>query len=294
MEYVKAKTILQKTKSTEWFGTDYNMNLYRGCCHGCIYCDSRSKCYGIEDFGKVRGKEDCLKILRDELKRKVRTGVIGTGAMSDPYNPYERTELLTRHSLELINAYEFGCAILSKSALIARDIDLFLAIKEHSPMICKMTVTAADDNISRIAEPNVSPSSERFDALSRLSGAGLFTGIVMMPILPFIEDSAENILGTVRMGHEAGIKFIYADFGMTLREGNREYFYEKLDESFPGLREKYTARYGGAYECACSNAAALRRSFAAECERFGILYKMRDIVAASRTGYKNSQLSFFD
>lgn len=294
MEYVKAKTILQKTKSTEWFGADYNMNLYRGCCHGCIYCDSRSKCYGIEDFDKVRGKADCLKILRGELKRKVRTGVIGTGAMSDPYNPYERTELLTRHSLELIDAYEFGCAILSKSALIVRDTDLFLAIKEHSPMICKMTVTAADDNISRIAEPNVSPSSERFDALSRLSGAGLFTGIVMTPILPFIEDSAENILGTVRMGHEAGIKFIYADFGMTLREGNREYFYEKLDESFPGLREKYIARYKSSYECVCLNATALRRSFAEECERFGILYKMRDIVAASRKGYENSQLSFFD
>ena len=294
MEYEKAKTILAKTKSTEWFGTDYNVNLYRGCCHGCIYCDSRSECYHLEDFDRVRGKDNCLAILRDELRRKVKTGVIGTGAMSDPYNPFEKTELITRRSLELFDAYGFGCMIISKSSLMARDSDIFLSIKEHSPMICSMTVTAAEDSLSRIVEPNVSTSSERFDTLAALSGQGIFTGITMTPLLPFIEDSGENIGKIVRIGHEAGVKLIYALMGMTLRQGNREYYYKNLDIHFPGLKEKYVSRYGGSYECTCPNAGKLWRAFTEECDRYGILYKMRDIISASRLGYENGQLSFFD
>ena len=130
------KTILQKNKSTEWFGSEYNMNLYRGCSHGCIYCDSRSDCYHVDDFERVRAKENCLKILRDELQRKVKSGIVGTGAMSDPYNPYEVSEQLTRHSLELIDAYGFGVSVLTKSALIKRDIDIYESIAEHSPVLC--------------------------------------------------------------------------------------------------------------------------------------------------------------
>lgn len=124
MKTVPAKTILQKNKTSEWFGNDYNMNLYRGCCHGCIYCDSRSECYHVEDFETVRAKENALEILRDELQRKIRSGIIGTGAMSDPYNPFEKTELLTRHALELIFAYGFGITVVTKSSLITRDIDV--------------------------------------------------------------------------------------------------------------------------------------------------------------------------
>ena len=143
MEYIDAKTILTKCKSTEWFGTDYNMNIYRGCCHGCIYCDN------IDNFDKVRAKKDVLPLLRDELKRKVRSGVIGTGAMSDPYNPFEKELQLTRHSLELIDAFNFGISIVTKSALITRDIDILQNIKEHSPVICKLTITAADDSLCK-------------------------------------------------------------------------------------------------------------------------------------------------
>lgn len=172
MEEVKAVSILHRNKTSGWFGTDYNMNLYRGCCHGCIYCDSRSDCYGIGDFDSVRCKANSLEILRDELRRKVHTGVIGTGAMSDPYNPYEEKALLTRHALELIDAYGFGCAVLSKSALMTRDIDIFLSIKEHSPMMCKLTVTTADDELCKKLEPNVSVSSERFEALQKCRTAG--------------------------------------------------------------------------------------------------------------------------
>ena len=294
MEYIKAKTILQKCKDTSWFGNDYNMNLYRGCCHGCIYCDSRSDCYQIEDFDKVRAKDNALMILRDELRRKVKSGVIGTGSMSDPYNPFERDERLTEKSLMLIDAYCFGITVITKSPLITRDIPLYKQIAEHSPVLCKMTITTADDRLSRLVEPRVAVSSERFDALARMSDAGVFTGITLMPVLPFIEDTEDNIRTIVRRAHECGVRCIYPAFGMTLRSGNREYFYQKLDESFPGLKDQYIRRFGNRYECPSQNAKKLWQVFTEECLRYGILYEMKAIINAYKAGYEDGQLSFFD
>lgn len=293
MNTVTAKTILQKNKSTEWFGNDYNMNLYRGCCHGCIYCDSRSECYHVEDFDTVRVKENCLQILRDELRRKIRTGVIGTGAMSDPYNPFEEKELVTRHALELIDAFEFGVTVITKSALIVRDTDIYNSIAEHSPVLCKMTITTADDSLCKLIEPKVSVSSERFEALAKMSDSGLFTGITLMPVLPFIEDTEDNILKIVRTAHECGVKIIYPAFGMTLRMNQRDHYYEKLDALFPGLSDKYRSRYGERYNCTSPNANKLWKVFAAECEKYGILYNMKEIIRAYKLGYGDGQLSFF-
>ena len=293
METIPAKTILGRTKGG-WFGTDYMMNLYRGCCHGCIYCDSRSDCYGIDDFDRVRAKENALAILRDELRRKVRTGVVGTGSMSDPYNPFEKTELLTRHALELINAYGFGAVVLSKSALIARDTDILLEIAEHSPAMAKMTVTTCDDELCRLIEPNVSVSSERFSAIAEMSDKGLFTGITLMPVLPFIEDTEANIIGIVKTAHECGARFIYPAFGMTLRGRQRKHYLSQLEKIFPekGLRRKYESYFGENYGCTSPSVKKLWARFVSECERYGILYKMEDICAAYKSGY-DTQLSFF-
>lgn len=294
MQTIPCKTILQKNKSSEWFGNDYNMNLYRGCCHGCIYCDSRSECYHIDNFDTVKVKENCLQILRDELRRKVRTGIIGTGSMSDPYNPFEKTELATRHALELIDAFEFGVTVITKSSLITRDIDVYKGIAEHSPVLCKMTITTADDKLCRLIEPRVSSSSERFEALAQMSDKGLFTGITLMPVLPFIEDNEENILNIVRTAHECGVRIIYLAFGMTLRQNQRDYYYEKLDKLFPGLSDKYRKYFGDRYNCVSPNAKKLWRVFSSECDRFGILYNMKDIIKAYKKGYGNTQISFFD
>lgn len=248
----------------------------------------------FKDFDTVKVKENCLQILRDELRRKVRTGIIGTGSMSDPYNPFEKTELVTRHALELIDAFEFGITVITKSSLISRDIDVYRGIAEHSPVLCKMTVTTADDNLCKLIEPNVSISSERFDALAKMSEAGLFTGITLMPVLPFIEDNEENILKIVRTAHECGVRIIYPAFGMTLRQNQRDYFFEKLDRLFPGLSDKYCRYYGDRYNCVSPNAKKLWRIFTAECDRFGILYNMKDIIRAYKQGYGDMQLSFFD
>lgn len=295
MKTIPAKTILQKNKSSEWFGNDYNMNLYRGCCHGCIYCDSRSECYHVENFDTVRAKENALVILRDELRRKVRSGVIGTGAMSDPYNPFEEKELLTRHSLELISAYNFGVTVITKSPLITRDIDIYREIADHSPVLCKMTITTADDELCQIIEPNVSVSSERFNALAKIANSGIFTGITLMPILPFINDTEDNIRRIVRTAHECGVRCIYPFFGVTLRTNQREYFFNELDKRFPdiGFRERYIKQYGSRYECVSPDVKNLWKLFTEECERFGILYEMKSIIRAYKMGYEDMQLSFF-
>ena len=294
MEYVSAKSILQRCKDTSWFGNEYNMNLYRGCCHGCIYCDSRSECYHVDDFDTVRAKADCIGTLRDELRRKTKTGIIGTGAMSDPYNPFEREERLTEKSLMLIDTYGFGITTVTKSPLITRDIPLYKQIASHSPVLCKMTITTADDELCKKVEPNVAVSSKRFEALAEMSAAGLFTGITLMPVLHFIEDSEANIISIVRKAHECGVRCIYPAFGMTLRAGNREYFYEKLDESFPGVKEMYIRKFKNSYECPSPNAGRLWKIFTEECHKYGILYDMKEIIKAYKSGYGDRQLSFFD
>ena len=252
MEYIPAKTIVTKTKApAKWFGIDYNMNIYKGCCHGCIYCDSRSDCYGVEHFDQVRAKEKALEIIRDDLRRKTRSGVVGTGAMSDPYNPFERELELSRHALELCDAFGFGAAIATKSTLLTRDIDVLQSIAEHSPVLIKVTITTAEDELAAKIEPNVSRPTERFKMIEKLSEAGLYTGILLMPVLPFIEDNRENIGEIVRRAQMSGTKFIYPAFGMTLRGNQREWYYRKLNELFPGegLAEAYQKKYGGAYEC---------------------------------------------
>lgn len=296
MEFVPAKTIVTKTKSSEWFGMDYNMNIYRGCCHGCIYCDSRSNCYGINDFDKVRAKENALPIIRDDLRRKVKKGVIGTGSMSDPYNPFEKDMELTRHALELVDAFEFGIGIATKSDLIARDIDILSQIKEHSPVLCKITVTTADDKLASKIEPYAPSPKRRLEAIARLRKEGLFAGILLMPVLPFLEDSEENVLSVVDAAHEAGANFIYPAFGMTLRENQRIWYYDKLRKIFPDKYyvEKYRKAYGSSYWCTSKNARSLWGVFAKKCEEYHILYQMKDIIHAYKGKYGDGQLSLFD
>ncbi len=293
MEFIEAKTIVTRCKGDKWFGIDYNMNIYKGCSHGCIYCDSRSGCYGIEEFDKVRAKKDALQIIRNELKGKVKTGVIGTGSMSDPYNPYEKEYGLTRGGLELIARYGFGVAIATKSPLVTRDIDILKEIQKNRPVLIKMTVTTCDDALCKIIEPNVAPTSERFKAIKELSEAGIVCGLLLMPVLPFIEDHEENICEIVRQAALYGAKFIYPAIGMTLRENQREYYFDALDKHFPGIKEKYITHYGNSYECRSIEIEKLWGIFTMQCKKYGLLYKMKDIISLYQTPYKVEQLTLF-
>lgn len=296
MEYVHAKHLVHRNRSTEWFGTDHTMNIYRGCCHGCLYCDSRSDCYQVGEFDTVRAKADALRILRDDLARKVRPAFIGMGSMSDPYNPFEEELELTRHSLELIDAFDCGVAIATKSDLVVRDIDILTTVQRHSPVICKITVTTTDDALAAKIEPCAPAPSRRLEAVAKLSRAGLFTGVLLMPVLPFLEDSDENVMSVVERSAQAGAKFIYPAFGVTMRQGQREYFLDGLERAFPGqgLKERYLRQYGDRYQCASPRARTLWRVFTAACQKRGILYDMKSIIRAATLSYGDRQLTFFD
>ena len=296
MDYIPATHILIRSKSTAWFGTDHTVNLYRGCCHGCLYCDSRSDCYRNPDFDRVTAKADALRILRDELARKVRPAFIAMGAMSDPYNPFEEELLLTRHALELIDAYDCGVSVDTKSDLIVRDIDLYQSIQAHSPVICKLTVTTVDEDLAAKVEPRAPSPARRLAAVRSLAQAGLFCGVLLMPVLPFLEDRPEQVLSVVDRSADAGAKFIYSGFGVTMRQGQREYFLRELDRAFPGehLSRRYLARYGDRYRCPSPRARELWEVFAARCRERGLLYQMPHIVSAATRGYGDRQLTFFD
>ena len=296
MDYIPAKHILIRSKSTAWFGTDHTVNLYRGCCHGCLYCDSRSDCYRNPDFDRVTAKSDALRILRDELARKVRPAFIAMGAMSDPYNPFEEELLLTRHALELIDAYDCVVSVDTKSDLIVRDIDLYQSIQAHSPVICKLTITTVDEDLAAKVEPRAPSPARRLAAIRSLAQAGLFCGVLLMPVLPFLEDRHEQVLAVVDRSADAGAKFIYSGFGVTMRQGQREYFLRELDRAFPGehLSRRYLARYGDRYRCPSPRARELWEVFAARCRERGLLYQMPHIVSAATRGYGDRQLTFFD
>ena len=285
--------MVTQVKDHSWFGIDYNMNIYRGCSHGCIYCDSRSLCYHIENFDQIRAKQDALRIIKNDLLKKRKRGVVAAGAMSDPYNPLEEEHKLTRNALELLNAYRFGSAITTKSRLIVRDINILKDIQVHSPVIVKITVTTNDDNLCKIIEPNAHLSSERFLALKELSDNGVYAGILMMPILPFIEDTEENIINIIHKTKENGGRFIYPAIGMTLRAGNREYYYEKLDKHFPGIKEKYIQKYGERYQCTSPQVKRLWNIFVNECQKMELRYDMRDIIIDYKRGYTAKQLDLF-
>lgn len=292
IEEIEARTLLSRASHSEWFGADYNMNLYCGCCHGCIYCDSRSECYHVEQFDRVRVKRNAAALLRRELAAKRSCGVVGIGAMSDSYNPFERELCVTRDALGAIAEAGFGVSLDTKSALVTRDIDLFRRIRNNHSAIVKLTITASSDRLSHLLEPHVSSSSERFSALHSLAEAGIFGGVLLTPILPFITDSEENIREIIRKTAESGGKFVFSMYGVTLRTNQRQYFFDRLDEAFPGLRSRYQHTYGNDYYCPAPNHERLKRLLESECRAHGLLWRMPDIIKAYKTP-RHEQLSLF-
>ena len=294
MDFIKAKTIITKVKyGADWYGVDYNMNLYRGCPHGCIYCDSRSNCYHIDNFDIPKVKENALNILEKELS-KYKRGVVGIGSMSDTYNPLEKKYEQTKGALKLISKYNFGVSIDTKSDLILRDIDLLKEINSKNNVIIKITITTPHDELSKIIEPNVCITSKRLKTIKELSDNGIYVGIMMNPVLPFITDKEEDIKLLVKLAYENGAKFIQTYMGMTLRENQRDYYFDKLDKYFPNLKEKYIKYYGQKYNCAVVNYKKLYKIFTDECDKYGILYNMKDIIKAYKKNINdNEQISLF-
>lgn len=272
------------------------MNIYRGCTHGCIYCDARSSCYGFtHPFEDIEVKENAPLLLEDALRRKRKKCMIGTGAMSDPYMHCEETLCLTRQCLEIIGRYGFGVTVQTKSARVLRDIDLYAEINEKAKAVIQMTLTTYDEDLCRKVEPNVSTTRERFEALVKFKEYGIPTVVWICPILPYINDTEENIRGIMDFCVRAGVKgIINFGMGLTLREGDREYYYAALDRHFPGLKEKYIRKYGYAYELPCENADRLYSIMKSECDENGIMLGNDKVFAYLKEfPSESNQLSFF-
>lgn len=273
------------------------MNIYRGCQHNCIYCDSRSLCYGMEhDFEDIEVKQNAPFLLEKALKSKRKKCMIGTGAMSDPYIPLERELKLTRQCLEIVERYGFGATVLTKSSDVLRDLDLFRSINSKSKAVIQMTLTTYDETMCKIIEPNVSSTKERFEALKIFRDNGIPTVMWLDPFLPFINDTEENIKGLLDYCVKAKVKGIICfDIGLTLRSGNREYFYKQLDRHFPKLKEKYIGSYGNSYEITSRNRDKLMKIITDVCRKNGIMYNVNEVFAyLHRFESKEKQLSLFD
>ena len=290
MHFVKAKGILSAKNG---------MNLYRGCSHGCIYCDSRSKCYHMEHaFEDIEVKENAVELLEDALARKRKKCMIGTGSMTDPYIPLEMKLGNVRKTLELIYEYGFGFTVITKSDRILRDLDLLQKINDKTKCVVQMTLTTYDEDLCRKIEPNVSTTEERFEVLQTLRDCGIPTVVWLSPILPFINDTEENISGILDMCAEAKVYGVICfGMGLTLREGNREYFYGQLDRLFPGLKEQYIRTYGDQYMIESGSSQKLMRLFHRKCEKYGIVHDNDQIfryLSAFEEKDNGGQLSIWD
>ena len=271
---IESKILLSKNKKpSSWFGTSYLFNIYRGCEHGCIYCDSRSLCYKLDSFDELIVKKNAVELLNKELKSKRKKGCLGTGAMTDPYTLSEKKLSLTRGCLEVIAQYNYPIHLTTKSNLILRYLDILQEINKIYASVA-ITITTTDDNLAKKIEPFAPSSTDRFKALGILSTLGICTSITMMPILPFIEDTEENIISIVEKADYYGVKHIVPWIGMSLRDRQRDYFYENLDKNFPGIKEKYEKRFGDSYKCSGRNITKLDYALKNACSKYGISLKM--------------------
>lgn len=270
MHFVKAKGILSASNG---------MNLYRGCSHGCIYCDSRSDCYHMEhDFEDIEIKENAIELLENALRRKRRRCMLSTGSMTDPYIPLEAEVGNVRKALALADRYGFGFTLITKSDRVLRDLDLLKSINDQTKCVVQMTLTTYEEALCKKIEPNVSTTSQRAAALKKLHDAGIPTVVWLSPILPFINDTRENIQGILEICAWAGVRGVICfGMGLTLREGNREYFYAGLDRLFPGLKEKYQSEYGFRYEVISPRQEELMQLFHQKCEEYGIMHDNEEI-----------------
>lgn len=288
MHYVEAKGILSANNG---------MNLYRGCSHGCIYCDARSTCYNFTHaFEDIEVKKNAPELLERALRSKRKNCMIGTGSMCDPYLHVEEELELTRKCLDIIDRYEFGVAIQTKSCRILRDLDLLKSINQKSKCVVQMTLTTYDEELCKLIEPNVSTTKERFEALKIFRDEGIPTIVWLSPILPFINDTKENIEGILSYCVEAKVKGIICfGMGVTLREGDREYFYKALDRHFPGIKKKYIETYGTAYNLESERSKVLYNIFYETCRKYGIMDSPDECFKYMREYPQNDgQMSLFD
>ena len=288
---VEVKGLLHRTKHPQsWYDVYYNFNIYRGCRHACIYCDSRSKCYGIENFNDVTVKINSAQLLKKKLVSISTKRTIGTGSMSDPYEPVESKYKLTRSCLQLIAKYGFPLNLITKSDLILRDIDILDQIKKTFCQVI-FTITTTNSMLASLIEPYAPSPQRRLLAIKELSKRGINVGVHIMPILPFINDTESNIKDIVMQSKQHGASFIVASFGVTLRDRQREYYYNELDKIKPGYSKIYQKQYRDTYYCESVKASMLKQYFKKLCKEQDLIYSMAAVTTYEKL--KQTQLKLF-
>lgn len=286
---IRAKSLLNPVKQPDtWFGLKYNMNLYRGCQHRCIYCDSRSQCYGIDRFDQdVLVKANAPELLREELARKRVKGTIGTGSMNDPYMPIEKKVNLTGRALAIIAEFRFPVHVITKSDLVARDVDVLQQISQTYTAV-SFTITTAHDELAAQVEPGAPRPSARLRAMAQLAARGIYTGVTLMPVLPYLQDDPDSIRLLLQQAADNGAQYVIASFGVTLRDRQRAYFYAQLDRRFPGLRRQYEASFGQQYFAPARAYERLTAVFQETCAQLNLPRRIRPYAPPQA-----SQLSLF-
>lgn len=288
LTYIEAKTILSKLRGKDnFFGLSYNMNLYRGCQHGCIYCDTRSECYRVGDISKISVKKNAIDLLSCELSSKRREkGTIGTGSMNDPYMPVEDNLQIVRRAMQVIADARYPVHVITKSKLVTRDYDLLQDIQQTYAAV-SFTITTANESLARKLEPYAATTNERFEAMRFLAAKGIYVGVTFMPLLPFINDTQDNVHQIVSRAKDAGASYILPMFGVTLRKGSRDYFYNALDRSFPTMKSRYENAFGEQYICNSPDWRVLNSIFDNEIRKSNMERKMKFFEN------KDSQLTLF-
>lgn len=290
MHKIEAKGILSQHNG---------MNLYRGCTHGCIYCDSRSACYHMTHaFEDIEVKQNSIALLANALKHKRKKCMIHTGSMSDPYLPLEMELGYTRAALELIYEYGFGVTLHTKSDLILRDVELLRRIHQKTKCVVQMTITTLDETLCQKLEPNVCTTQARYAALKQLQKMGIPTVVWLSPILPFLNDTVANVCGIVDLCIDAGVYGVLClGMGMTLRKGNREYFYQQLDRMFPTYKDKYIHTFGDRYWVESPAHRELSEQFFTACEQGGLVHdpqKLFTYMNAFSSNPSPTQITLWD
>ena len=288
MRYIQAKSILSRLRQTDsFFGIGYSMNLYRGCQHACIYCDTRSLCYQVGDILQISVKENAIELLEKELAAKrSKKATIGTGSMNDPYMPIEADLQLTRRALQTIAKYRFPVHVITKSNIVERDVDVLQEISSTYAVV-SLTITTSDDVLAKKLEPNAPATSLRFKAIEMLAKHGICTGVTMMPLLPYINDTKDNITNILTRAKDSGASYVMPMFGVTLRAGSRDYLYKAFDKCFTGMKEKYETYFGECYECNSPDYSTLLDTCMELSEKLDMPSKMKFYTE------ENAQLSIF-
>lgn len=291
---IEAKSaLIPAADPRQWFGVNHTLNIYRGCEHQCIYCDSRSECYRIDDFETLAVKTNIVERLADELVRKRRKGIVGTGSMSDPYTISEGHYMLTGRALDVLAASGFGVHITTKSDMVVRDIDVLRRLARVHACVA-FTITTPDDDLAAVLEPRAPRPSARLKALKALAGAGVCVGVALMPVLPFIEDRPEHIVAIADLAHRHGARFIVPWLQVTLRDRQRDYFFARLDEKLPGLSRKYRETFCGSYHCPARDANRLYGLLESRCHALGLACGMEEFFERFIEVKKSSQLALFE